>query len=257
MSLSQRAHPDDEELAMDRPSRPAVEPWQASRQVQARPIEPHPLETRPVEVISARRGFDPVGFLSSIVGLAFKLVGLLILLTVLWALAGFVGIGSSVTGGVGAHVSSAIEQGAAAATAIGQRAADEFDPAHPPRAALTQDLEIDELLRLNVGAEVPGASTRAVTLAAIQRRPDAPNADAALYATLHSELRQPNDTKVLGVTIRSTTDPHDDYLYKGETVRIGAKLYKVNWISAERQQIALVLYRDQDHASAAMKAAFD
>jgi hypothetical protein len=92
---------------------------------------------------------------------------------------------------------------------------------------------------------------------AIQRRPDATSPDAALYATLHSELRQPNDTKVLGVTVRSSREPRDDYLYKGETVRIGSKLYKVNWISAEGQQIALVAYRDQDHVSSPVKAAFD
>ena len=62
---------------------------------------------------------------------------------------------------------------------------------------------------------------------------------------------------MLGVTVRSTTEPRDDYIYKGETIRVGSKLYKVNWISAERNQIALIAYRDQDHVAAPVKAAFD
>jgi len=219
-----------------------VEPWRPSRVSEAPP---------------PRRRFDPIGTLSSVVGLAAKLTFLLILLTALWALAGLVGVGGNVTSGVGARVSSAIGQAGSATSAIGQRAMDTLDPAHPPRDALSQDLEIDDLLRVSVGSEIAGSSTRTITLAAIQRRNDAPNADASLYATLHSELRQSNDTKVMGVTIRSTKEPRDDYLYKGETVRIGAKLYKVNWISAERKQIALVLYRDQDHVTAPVKAAFD
>jgi len=136
-------------------------------------------------------------------------------------------------------------------------AADALDPAHPPRVALSQDQEIDEFLRVGVGSEIAGSSTRTVTLSAIQRRSDATSPDAALYATLHSDLRQSNDTKVFGVTVRSSRDPKDDYLYKGETVRIGAKLYKVNWISVERQQMALILYRDQDHVTAPIKASFD
>ena len=33
--------------------------------------------------------------------------------------------------------------------------------------------------------------------------------------------------------------------WRGETIRIGQKLYKVNWVSIERQQVALIAYRDQ------------
>ncbi len=261
MSISRRAYPDEHtsELALDRPSRTEVEPWQPTGGIEVQPDAARPTSARPVyaEAPQPRRGIDLLGFLSGVVGLAFKLTALLILLAILWAVVGLIGIGGNVTSGVGARVSSALEQGAAAATAIGQRAADTFDPAHPPRATLSQDVEIDELLRVSAGGDVAGSTTRTITVSAIQRRADAANADAALYATLHSELRQPNDTKVLGVTVRSTKEPRDDYVYKGETVRIGTKLYKVNWISAERQQIALVAYRDQDHVSSPVKATFE
>lgn len=77
--------------------------------------------------------------------------------------------------------------------------------------------------------------------------------DSAVYAVLHSALREPRETKVLGVTIRSTRDEQDHVLYKGETLRIGRRLYKVNWVSAERQQIALVAYRDQDRVTAPLE----
>jgi hypothetical protein len=264
MSITRRANPVDEtgELALDRPGHSQVEPWRPADVVEVQPERARPRAAQPVDVRYAdapnpRRRFDLLGALSGIVGLAFKLTALLIMVAILWAVVGLIGIGGSLTSGVGARVSSALEQGAAAATAIGQRAADAFDPAHPPRSALTQDVEIDELLRVSVGGDIAGSTTRTVTLASIQRRPDATSSDAALYASLHSELRQPNDTKVMGVTVRSTREPRDDYVYKGETVRIGTKLYKVNWISAERRQIALVAYRDQDHVSSPVKASVE
>src|SRR5205823_7538885 len=137
-----------------------------------RPAGARPVDVRYAEAHQPRRGFDLLGFLSGVVGLAFKLTALLILLAMLWAVVGLVGIGGNLTSGVGARVSSALEQGAAAATAIGQRAADAFDPAHPPRAALSQDVEIDELLRVSVGGDVAGSTTRTITVTAIQRRPD-------------------------------------------------------------------------------------
>lgn len=242
MSLSTGYRPDradDDELSLDRPS---------VRQVRV----PEPIEARPY-----RRGPDPVGTMSSLVGLGVKLTALLILLAFLWAFLGLVGVGGSATSAVGARISSALDRGAAVAAGVGQRVGDAMDPTHPPREAIVQDVEIDELVRVNIGSPLPGTTTRQVTVASVERRPGADTSDTAMYAVLHSELRKPNETKVLGVTIRSTTEPRDDYLYKGETVRIGSKLYKVNWISAERRQLALIAYRDQDRVTANVKAAFD
>src|SRR5581483_5493981 len=161
MSASRRARSDDDsaELALDRPGLPApdpgdappldrpgsaaVEPWRPRQPIQARPdpVYPdrtHPREPRYVDGPGPRRSADVIGTLSGLVGLAFKLTFLLILVTMLWATAGLVGIGGSVTSGVGARVSSVLEQGAAAASAARQRAADAFDPSHPPRVALSQ-----------------------------------------------------------------------------------------------------------------------
>jgi len=44
-------------------------------------------------------------------------------------------------------------------------------------------------------------------------------------------------------------------LDRGETFRIGGKLYKVNWISAADQQVALGIYRNPD--GFADRVAFD
>ena len=195
--------------------------------------------------------------LSSGIGLLAKLTLLLILLAVLWGVVSFVNMGVRAPTAIGEGITNALERGATAAASAAQRVTDTFDPAHPPRQVLIQDSEIDELLRLNVGAEVPGSTTRTLTVASIQRQAAPTSQDAAIYAVLHGELRTPAETKVLGMTVRSTRDPQDYYLYKGETVRIGQKLYRVNWVSMERQQVALVAYRDQDRVAAQLKAQID
>src|SRR5437764_3698109 len=121
MSVSRGARPDADtsELALDRsdrasldqPGPSAVEPWRPTPQGGARPAEAYPVaaqrvETWPRDAPAPRRSFDPIGTLSGLVGLAFKLTFLLILVTMLWAMAGLIGIGGSVTSGVGARVSS-------------------------------------------------------------------------------------------------------------------------------------------------------
>lgn len=191
------------------------------------------------------------------IGLLAKLTLLLILLAVLWGVVSFVGMSARAPAAIGEQIGAALERGANVAATAAQRVTDQFDPAHPPRQALTQDSEIDELLRLNIGAEVPGSATRTLTVASVQRRADPTGQDAAIYAVLRGELKTPQETKVLGMTVHSTRDPQDYYLYKGETIRIGQKLYRVNWVSMERQQVALVAYREQDRVAASLKAQID
>jgi hypothetical protein len=191
------------------------------------------------------------------IGLLVKLTLLLILIATLWGIVSFVGMGVRAPAAIGEGITGALERSGGAAAAAAQRVADAFDPAHPPRQALVHDAEIDELLRLNVGVEVPGSATRTVTVASIQRQASPTSPDTAIYAVLRGELRHPTETKVLGMTLHSSRDPQDYYLYKGETIRIGQKLYKVNWVSAERQQIALIQYREQDRVAAQIKAQID
>jgi len=239
----------DDELALDVPSR------QGWREVYAEPVRRD--EVRPIVVSQPARATTPLDVLSRGIGLLLKLTLLLILLALLWGMVTLIGAGVRAPGAIGEQIGGAIERGASIVGAAGQRVADAFDPAHPPRAALPQDVEIDELLRLNVGAPVQGSSTRELAVASIQRRADPSGPDGAVYAVLHGELREAQDTKILGVTVRSTRDPKDYYLYKGETIRIGRKLYKVNWVSVERQQVALIAYRDQDRVTAPLKAEID
>ena len=202
-------------------------------------------------VVRPRR--DPLGIASGLVGLALKLTWLAILLALLVGLLGLIGVGGRPTATVGDTVGAAFQQGVNALGAAAQQARDAFDPAHPPRGVLALDTEIDELARVGVGQEIAGSATRTVTLTSIQRREGADSPDTAVYATLTSELRVPDETKVLGVTLRSTRDPREHHLYRGETFRIGNKLYKVNWVSVERQQAAIVAYRDQDRVTAPTK----
>lgn len=250
LDINRRRIPrEDEELALDRPSR-----------------DPAPLDRRGrydsrdedrVVVRPARTASNPLEWVSRGIGLLAKLTLLLILLAVLWGIVSFMSFAARAPGSLGEQVSTAIERSAGVVSAIAQRASDALDPAHPPRSALAQDVEIDELLRLDVGKPLPNTTTHAVTLASVQRRPGAEGPDAAVYAVLHSELRTPQETKVLGVTVHSSTDPRDYYLYKGETIRIGRKLYKVNWVSVERQQLALIAYREQDRVTAPLKVELD
>jgi hypothetical protein len=241
----------DDELALDRQSR---QPW---RDMRPDPVPKTEESARPVVVARPKPRVALVDLLSRGIGLLLKLTLLLILLTILWGMVTLIGAGVRAPGVVGDQISGAIARGAGAIGAASQRVADTLDPAHPPRDALAQDVEIDELLRLNIGAQVSGSSIRDVTVAAIQRRADPSGPDGAVYAVLHGELREPQETKVLGVTVHSTRDPKEYYLYKGETVRIGRKLYKVNWVSIERQQVALIAYRDQDRVAAPLKAEID
>lgn len=214
-------------------------------------------DARPIVVSAPVRPPSALDTVSRGIGALVKLTVLLILLTILWGLVSMVDVGARAPGALGDQIGGAIERGAGAVASAGQQIADAFDPAHPPRQALTQDVEIDELLRIGVGGSIPGSSTRDLTLASIQRRADPSGPDQAVYAVLHGELKQAQESSVLGVTVQSTRDPQDFYLYKGETIRIGQKLYKVNWVSIERQQLALVAYREQDRVAAPLKAEID
>ena len=241
----------DDDLLLDRPARQEWRDGRSEIRYNDR------AESREAVVRDVPRPLTSMDLVSRGLGTLIKLTVLLIFLTVLWGLVTLVGTTARAPAALGEQIGNAVERGASAIGAAGQRVADAFDPAHPPRQALAQDVEIDELLRLNVGGHVDGSSTRTLTVASIQRRADPSGPDGAVYAILHGELREPQETKVLGVTVHSTRDPKEYYLYKGETIRIGRKLYKVNWVSIERQQVALIAYREQDRVTAPLKAQID
>jgi hypothetical protein len=241
----------DDDLLLERPAPQALRSARPDLRYQDHQ-DPHPIV-----VTAAARPPSPVDVVSRGIGLVIKLTVLLILLVVLWGVVSLTNTGVRAPGALTDQIGSAVERSANAIGAVGQRVADVVDPAHPPRQALAQDVEIDELIRVNVGGQLAGSKTRDLTLASIQRRSDPAGPDSAVYAVLHGELREAQETKVLGVTVRSTRDPQDYYLYKGETIRIGSKLYKVNWVSTDRQQLALIAYREQDRVTAPIKAEID
>ncbi len=201
----------------------------------------------------ARRNGDLLGTVSRGIGLLVKLTLLLILLTVLVGLMGLLGIGGGTTASVGNRIGAALGDGAGIVGRAVQSVRDVTDPAHPPRDALAQDTEFDELVRLDVGAQIGGSQTRTLTITGIQRRQDAVSPDQGTYAVIHSELVVPRETRILGLFVRLDRESRDDYLYKGETFRVGRRLYKANWVSLDRQQVAIAAYRDADRATAPVK----
>lgn len=200
---------------------------------------------------------------SSLVVLAIQAVLLLILLAILagvvfviLALASVANMPGQVASGVGGPFRSVASE-ASQALGNAQRALQaSTDPEHPP-SGLTYDTEITALDVRHVGDPLPGARDYALTVAEIQRRSGAESPDVALYAVVHAELRQPRETRLFGVVIRTDGDPHDHALYKGEAFRIGRSLYRVNWVSQEQGAIAIGQYRYPDGATQPLKLAYD
>ena len=96
-----------------------------------------------------------------------------------------------------------------------------------------------------------------LTLQGIKRRQGADSADAAVYAVIHSELRQPRETRILGQLVRSDSDPHEHVVYKGETFKIGRALYRVNWVSEAETAIAAGVLRHPDSVTSPLKFEYE
>jgi hypothetical protein len=214
---------------------------------------PAPIQQRPLAV----RTRDPLGTASRVAGLLVKLTLLAILVAILVAGLSLLGVGGRTTAGLGEQIGAAIERSSGAVGNVAQTIRDATDPAHPPRGPITYDTEFAELATYRVGAEIPGAAERTIIVSRLERRTDAPAPDTAAYAVIHTELRSPRETRVLGILVRSDREPRDLFLYKGESIRVGRKLYKVNWLSLEQQQIGLAAYRQPDQVTGALKLETD
>jgi hypothetical protein len=160
-------------------------------------------------------------------------------------------------GEAGQRAGEVVRAAGETAAGLGQDVRDRFDPSHPPRQSLAYDTEIDDLLKLGVGQPLPDGRTRVFTITAIQSRQDGDRPESARYAVIHTELRQPNETKLFGLTVRRDSEPQDHYVYQGETFRIAGRVYKVNWISPERQQVALTVLRHPDRVAGGQKFSYD
>jgi hypothetical protein len=190
---------------------------------------------------------------------AVQIVALLVLLAilagvllVLFAVASLVSVPGQVSGGLGGVTS----QASRAVSSVGQAVQNVTDPNHPP-VGLTYDNEFSALQVVRVGEPLPGGSQYVLTLQAIRRRDGADSPDTAQYTTMHAELRQPRETRVLGQLIRSDPDGHDYVVYKGETFRIGRAVYRLNWISQEEASIGAGVLRHPDAVTSPLKFEYE
>jgi hypothetical protein len=203
---------------------------------------------RPVILVERERRANPVSVLLRLLGL-LALVLLVALLALLLVLASnLAGVGS-VADSLGGRARGALDSAAAGLERAAQNVGDRFDPAHPPRGLMTQDTEFAELTRVPAGGTLGSTVTRALMLVEVRSRPAAANPDAAEYAVLQSALITPRETRVFGLTVRRSEDRATHYLYKGESLRVGDAYYRVNWVSATSNEIAVVRYRTPNPAA--------
>jgi hypothetical protein len=187
------------------------------------------------------------------------LVQLLLLLLVLAMLVGTVFVVFAVISAMNAPQQAVSGVGAQAGRALSgaqQALQNVTDPNHPP-SGLTYDTEYSALLTWHVGERLPESSQYVLTLQAVRRREGAESPDVGQYAVIHAELRQPRETRIGGVVLRSDSEPHDYVVYKGETFRIGRAVYRVNWVSQEASALAAGVYRHPDAVSAPLKFEYD
>jgi hypothetical protein len=198
-----------------------------------------------------------------VLGTAIQAVVLVLLLSLLaavalalWAVVSLVNAPAQIAGGVGTSLTGAAADVGRAVSSAQQALQNATDPTHPP-TGLTYDTEYAALQTVRLGDRLPDASQYTLTVQSVKRRERADSPETALYAVVHAELRQPRQTRFLGQVIRSDNDPHDHYLYKGESFRIGRTLYRVNWISQEEGAVAVATYRKPDEVGAALKFEYD
>jgi hypothetical protein len=207
------------------------------------------MVAQPVRRVERRAGWSAGGILKGTVLGAFAVAavaGALVMVLLLITVWNFFAVTGRATASIGDRLNEAVTRTEQAVSTVAQEVADARDPAHPPRAELAQDVEFDSITRIALNGELPASRDHRLTLSDVRRRPDASNPDQAQYAVVHREFRQPRETKLLGQTILVDRDEKDYYLYKGQTVRIGRDLYKVNWVSLATGQIGLARYRQPD-----------
>jgi len=186
----------------------------------------------------------------------FRTVRTLVSLGVLLLLVLVVVNFTSTAGQLSQRLNSAWQRTEQGFVAAGQAVADAFNPTRPPRYPVSQDTEFGSFFAVRVGETVGDSPVYKFTLGGIKRRDDAGgNPDVAQYALLNRQYKVPRETKILGVTVRVDRGEQQFVLDRGETFRIGGKLYKVNWISAADQQMAAGVYRNPDQFAG--KLAFD
>lgn len=157
-------------------------------------------------------------------------------------------LGGDLTGGLGATARSATGAITRGAQSAAQAVQDAADPLHPPRYAIHQDPEFDQLRTVSAGEPLGDSRQYRFQVVAIEPRPDGATPDERVYAGVHRQLIVPRVTKVLGVTIRTDDQGQDYALYRGQEFAIGGRVYKVNWLSIEAKAVGIVRFRQADQA---------
>jgi hypothetical protein len=173
-------------------------------------------------------------------------LGILLCALALVALAGVTSLAAGPWRPLGDQVSSIVERTGQAAAASSLAVRDAFDPTHPPRDALRQDTEFDALRIIGVGEALEGSDQSRLELVRITKRADARDPTAAQYAVLRRALVTPQPRRVVGVPLGEDRGEQEHYLYQGQSFRLGSHYYKVNWVSVDRQQVAVARYRSAD-----------
>ena len=195
---------------------------------------------------------EPAPRSGSFLGTALQVVTLCLLLAilaavvlVLFSVVSLINVPNQVAGGVGSQLGNA-------ASGVQQVLQNATDPNHPP-VGLTYDTPFSALDTWHVGDGLPGGTDYVLTVQTIQRRDNASTPQTSVYATIHAELRQPHETRLLGQVVRSDSDPHDYVVYTGETFRISHQVYRVNWISQDQNAIAAGVVRNPDSVTQSLK----
>ncbi|HEY7060508.1 MAG TPA: hypothetical protein VII06_03445 [Chloroflexota bacterium] len=173
-------------------------------------------------------------------------LGLILCAVALTALVGMASLFRAPWQPIGDELDSAVGRAGQVAAASGQAVRDAFDPSHPPREALRQDTEFDALLVVGLGEALGATNDSRIELARLAKRDDATSPATAQYAVARRELLTPQPRRVLGLPIGEDRGEREHVLYQGQSFRLGTHYYKVNWVSLDRQQVAIARYRSAD-----------
>ena len=220
-------------LAEPKPPTPADWPWPPA-------YVPQPAPSQVGEVFKvAALGAASLLLISLAIGV----------LATMMLIAGTLASTGEALGGMSSRLDRSLEAARGAVTAAGQRLSDATDPTHPPREGVVQDTEIDSFRKVTVGEVLGEAGGYRFTLKEIRLREAASPAEYRQFAVIHRERLAPKARSVLGVPLPADREEADFYLDRGELFQIGPVLFKVNWVSASQQQLALTTLRYPDQAA--------
>ena len=184
-------------------------------------------------------------------------VGVLLCALALVALAGVTSLAAGPWRPVGDQMGGALERRGQAVVSSAQAVRDTFDPMHPPRDALRQDTEFDALQVVALNEPLGIADQSRLDLARIAKRADARDGAAAQYAAVRRTLITPRTRRVAGLPLGEDRGEQEHYLYQGQSFRLGSHYYKVNWVSVDRQQLAIARYRSADGVIGSLAFEYD